>query len=126
MKIRVCKPDNLVEIDGVVREIDCSGLDPRIKVIRLDTVEQDGEVEFMDYDEATGRPLRTPKPREITVSDARQIPGFPEVIVAFQNWVEPPPPPPGPTEPPDLVSQFLDDLRANPDKLQKLVDFVNT
>lgn len=125
MRIQVIRPDNLVIVDGVEKPIDCSSLPKSIKIIRLDTSVAEGEIEAMDYDEATGRPLKTPKIRETTITKVGDVQGLSALISAWNAYVEPPIPP-EPTTPQDNVTQFLDRLRRDPAKLQKLSDFIDT
>jgi hypothetical protein len=47
MKVSIIRPDNMVVVDGVGREVDLSDLDPAIHAIQFDSSTDKGEIEYV-------------------------------------------------------------------------------
>ena len=97
MRISVVKPDNIVVVDGVARQVDLSDQDPALHAIQWDGA--NGEYE---YKNSTG-PIQ-------------RVADFSELQLFLDRWIvaaPPPPPPPSPPQPP-TKDEMIDRTLADP------------
>lgn len=87
MRISIVIPDNVVVIDGVARQVDCSGVEPDLHAVQW--YGKHGEVEYAGA-----------KRRNVIITDLEP---YASLITQWEQWT---PPPPGIPTAPTVVSRF--------------------